>query len=47
MGKPHGFNVFRSGDTVLLGTYDSGQLKGRFLIIFERQSFVTIVGGTD
>lgn len=47
MGKPHGFNVLRSGDTVLLGSYMNGNLVGRFMIIFEKQNFVTIVSGLN
>lgn len=42
-GQPHGFNVFRSGDIVLLGHYQQGELAGEFLVIFEQQNLLVVV----
>ena len=46
-GLPHGFNVFRSGDTVLLGNFSDGKLNGQFIVIFERQNFVLMAYPSD
>lgn len=32
--EPHGLNVFRIGDTVILGEFNNGQLINKVLIIF-------------
>ena len=42
-GLPQGFNVFRSGDTVLLGEFQQGKILGQFAVIFERQGFVAVL----
>ena len=41
-GKPNGVNIFRMGDTVLIGNFESGTLVGDFVIIFERQNFAVV-----
>lgn len=33
-GSPHGFNIYRCGDTVLFGHYTNGTITGQFLVIF-------------
>jgi hypothetical protein len=42
-GLPHGFNIFRSGDIVLLGNFHSGELIGEFIVVFERQNLLAVV----
>lgn len=33
-GLPQGFNVFRSGETVLLADFQQGKILGQFAVIF-------------
>lgn len=42
--EPHGLNVYRSGDTVLLSKYMFGVPSHRCLLIFERHSFACVLG---
>lgn len=42
-GLPHGFNIFRSGDIVLLGHFNAGELSGEFIVVFERQNMLAVV----
>lgn len=42
--EPHGLNVFRSGDTVLVGQFVRGTPAGRCLLIFEKHNFACILG---
>ena len=41
--EPHGLNVFRIGDTVILGEFNNGDLINRILVIFERVNFIAIL----
>lgn len=42
--EPHGLNVYRSGDTVLLSKYVFGVPSNRCLLIFERHGFGCVLG---
>ena len=42
-GLPHGVNVYRGGDTVLLGNFEQGEIVGRFVVIFELQKLMLTV----
>lgn len=41
--EPHGFNVYRSGDTVLLAKYLFGVPAGRCLVVLEREGFACVL----
>lgn len=41
--EPNGLNVFRICDTVVLGMFENGKLKGRVLLIFEKINFIAIL----
>lgn len=41
--EPHGLNVYRSGDTVLLSKYVFGVPSQRCLLIFERHGFACVL----
>lgn len=41
--EPQGLNVFRIGDTVVLGEFDNGYLVKKIVVIFERLNFVAIL----
>lgn len=41
--EPHGLNVFRIGDTVVLGEFDCGRLCKKILVIFEKLNFVVVI----
>jgi hypothetical protein len=41
--QPHGLNVFRVGEAVLLGQFEMGKLTGKVIVIFERLGFLAIV----
>lgn len=41
--EPHGLNVFRIGDTVVLGEFDNGDLIRKAIIIFEKFNFLAIL----
>ena len=33
-GVPHGFNVFRTGENVVLAVFEDGEVVGDFIVIF-------------
>ena len=41
-GVPHGFNVFRGGEIVVLGNFKEGRTDGMFAVVFERHKFVVV-----
>ena len=41
--EPHGLNVFRTGDTVLLANYNKGVLEGKLLVIFQKYSVIAVL----
>ena len=45
--QPHGLNVFRIGDTIVLGEFDNGYLIKKIVIIFEKFNFVATLSEKD
>lgn len=41
-GVPDGFNVFRTGENVVLAMFERGEVVGEFIVIFERQGYVIV-----
>jgi len=45
--EPHGLNIYRSGDTVLLGKFKDGLPAEKCLMIFERENFACIINQVE
>lgn len=45
--EPHGINVFRTGETVLVGEFENGQIINKVLVIFEKYNIIAVLESTS